>query len=438
MEFLYKSFEPIEAGVTQPWLAIPLKVAVVAVILLGALTVARFLAIRFWAIVSVRVERRIWYSDVLESASEIGARMGNPGWRNNLPRSWANLGRRSPAWLLRYSIARRLVRQVSAEKLERMTKRRNTLEQLSRIPKRVVNFTSRRSLVLLASGAAVYHYERPGRTRGDLQIIADEIPRIADQRTWVPILVLAVGVFAFTRSGNLIDRIRARDEAAKDANRMLAELLAKLSKLDVALQEVHKNIDAYRSAYLDVASGAAESGRAWSPEFGFESDHYRPRASLYGRKSLEILLEEPEFQRLQCALDEVADHLTNIREKGISSVALRILSPVWEELYNCRLQSHLYHSTSRSTVGIKYSMLGLGWMKERLETKERHFGRLAKKDDRDDGELDSKLVEESYHLDDLILQSRLAHCQLQKIKRFLLQRLRGTSLTKLVSAVGHK
>lgn len=218
---------------------------------------------------------------------------------------------------------------------------------------------------------------------------------------------------------------------------MLAELLAKLSELDVALQEVHENINAYRSAYLDVASGAAESGRAWSPGFGFESDHGF-RVSHYGRKSLEILLEESEFQRLQGALDAVADHLTDIREKGISSVALRILSPVWEELYNCRIQSNLYHSTSRYAVGIKYSMLGLGWMKERLETKECHFGRLAKKDDRDDGELDSKLVEESYHLDDLILQSRLAHCQLQKIRRFLLKRLHGTSLTKLVSAVGHK
>lgn len=438
MEFLYKFFSPIEASVTQPWLSIPLKAAVVAVIMLGALTVTRFLAIRFWAIVSIRVERRIWYSDILESASEIGVRVGDPGWRNNLPRSWANVGRRSPSWFLHYSRARRLVRQVSVDKLERMTKRRSTLEQLSRIPKRVVNFASRRSLVLLASGAVVYQYERPGRTKGDLQIIADKIPRIADQRTWVPILVLAVGVFAFTRSGNLIDRIRARDEAAKDANRMLAELLAKLSKLDVALHEVHENIDAYRSAYLDVVSGAAESGRVWSPGFGFESNHYRFKVSLYGRKSLEILLEEPKFQRLQCALDEVAGNLAEIREKGISSVALRILSPVWEELYDCSLQSHLYHSTSSSTAGIKDSMLGLGWMRERLETKERHLGRLAKRDDRDDGELDSKLVEESYHLDDLILQSRLAHCQLQKINRFLLQRLHGTSLTKLVSAVGHK
>lgn len=151
-----------------------------------------------------------------------------------------------------------------------------------------------------------------------------------------------------------------------------------------------------------------------------------------------MLLEEPKFQRLQCALDEVAENLAEIREKGISSVALRILSPVWEELYDCSLQSHLYHSTSSSTAGIKDSMLGLGWMRERLETKELHFGRLAKRHDRDDGELDSKLVEESYHLDDLILQSRLAHCQLQKINRFLLQRLHGTSLTKLVSAVGHK
>ncbi|MEV7680377.1 hypothetical protein AB0O64_17780 [Streptomyces sp. NPDC088341] len=273
MELLYKFSASIEAGVTQPWLAIPLKVAVVAVILLGALTVARFLAITFWVEVSMRVERRIRYSDVLEYSSEIGVRVGNPGWRSNLPRSWANLGRRSPLRLLRYSMARHLVRLVSVKKLERMTKRRNTLEQLSRIPKRAVNFASRRSLVLLASGAVAYQYERPGRASDDLKIIADEIPRIAEQRTWVPILVLAVGVFAFTRSGSLIDRIRARDEAAKDVNRMLAELLAKLSKLDVALQEVHGNINAYRSAYLDVASGAAESGRAWSPGFGFESDH---------------------------------------------------------------------------------------------------------------------------------------------------------------------
>ncbi|MBB1259383.1 hypothetical protein [Streptomyces alkaliterrae] len=438
MELLYKFFAAIEASVTQPWLAIPLKVVIVAVMLLGALTVARLLAIKFWVEVSVRVERRIRYSDILESASEIGARVGNPGWRSNVPRSWANVERRSPVWLLRYSMARRLVRQIPLEKLERMTKRRNALEQLSRIPKRAVGFASRRSLILLASGAAVYQYERPGRTRDDLQIIADEIPRIAEQRTWAPILVLTVGVFAITRSGSLIDRIRARDEAAKDANRMLAELLATLSELDVALQEVHENINAYRSAYLDVASGAAESGRAWSPGFGFESDHYGLRVSLYGRKSLEILLEEPEFQRLQCALDAAADHLAEIREKGISSVALRILSPVWQEIYSCRLQSHLYHPTSGYTAGIKYSMLGLGWMKERLETKERHFGHLSKKDGRDDGELDAKLVEEAYRLDDLILRSRLAHCQLQKIRRFLLKRLHGTSLTKLVSAVGHR
>ncbi|RSO13477.1 hypothetical protein DMH18_00525 [Streptomyces sp. WAC 06783] len=341
-------------------------------------------------------------------------------------------------WLLRYSMACRLGRQISVRQLERMTKRRNTVEQLSRIPKRVVKFASRRSLVLLASSAVVYQYERPGMTRGDLQMIADGIPQIAEQRTWVPILVLTVGVIAFTRSGNLIDRIRARDEAAKDVNRMLAELLAKLSELDVALRVVHENINSYRSAYLDVASGAAESGRAWSPGFGFERDRYGLRVSLYGRKSLEILLEEPEFQRLQCALSAVADHLTDMRDKGISSVALRILAPVWEELYDCRLQSHLYHSASYHTVGIKNSMLGLGWMKARIETKERYFGSLAKGDERDDGKLDSMLVEETYHLDELILQSRLAHCQLQKIERFLLKRLHGTSLTKLVSAVGHK
>ncbi|WP_125518284.1 hypothetical protein [Streptomyces sp. WAC 06783] len=438
MELLYKFFATIEAGVTQPWFAIPLKIAVVAVMLFGALAVARFLAIKFWVDVSVRVERRICYSNVLESASKIGVCVGDPRWRSNLPRSWASLERRSPMWLLRYSMACRLGRQISVRQLERMTKRRNTVEQLSRIPKRVVKFASRRSLVLLASSAVVYQYERPGMTRGDLQMIADGIPQIAEQRTWVPILVLTVGVIAFTRSGNLIDRIRARDEAAKDVNRMLAELLAKLSELDVALRVVHENINSYRSAYLDVASGAAESGRAWSPGFGFERDRYGLRVSLYGRKSLEILLEEPEFQRLQCALSAVADHLTDMRDKGISSVALRILAPVWEELYDCRLQSHLYHSASYHTVGIKNSMLGLGWMKARIETKERYFGSLAKGDERDDGKLDSMLVEETYHLDELILQSRLAHCQLQKIERFLLKRLHGTSLTKLVSAVGHK
>ncbi|TXC97149.1 hypothetical protein [Streptomyces sp. ISID311] len=415
-----------------------MKVSAVVVLLLAALTAVRFLAIKFWVDASARMERRIWFSTVVNSAEKLGVHIGNPGWRGDLPRSWINLKRRQPLCLLRYAMARNLIRQVSTSRLERMARRRNSIELLSRIPKRMVNIASRRPLVLLTSSAVVYEYERPGKIRGDLLAVSGEIPQIAEQRTWVPVLVLAVGVFAFTRSGNLIDRIRARDEAAKDVNRMLAELLAKISELDFALQAVYENMNSYRSAYLDVASRAAGSGRAWSPGFGFEGDRYGLRASFYGRKSLEVLLEGSEFYRLQRALDAVADHLAAIREKGLSSVALRILSPVWEELYDCRLQSHLYHPPGSHAIDIKNSIIGLGWMKGRLESKERHFEHLSKEGECHDAELDSMLIEESYRLDELILKSKLTHCQLQRIGRFLRKRLHGTPLTKLVSAVGHK
>ncbi|MFJ8729838.1 hypothetical protein [Streptomyces bauhiniae] len=438
MNLLHKIFSPIDTNVTQLWLAIPIKVVTVSIVLLFIFTVARFLAVKFWVEVSMRMERRLRYSTVLDAAERLGARVGNPQWRSHLPRSWTNLQRKSPKHLIRYAVARRLTRQMPAREIRKMAWRRSRVELLSRTPKRLVEFFSRRPLVVLMSGAVVYEYERPGRTREDLQLISDQIPKIAEQRTWVPVLVLAVGVFAFTRSGNLIDKIRARDEAAKDVNRMLAELLAKLSELDVSLRSVHENINSYRFAYLDIVSGAAESGRTWYPEFGFTGEHYGYGVSIYGRKSLDILLEEPEFQRLQRALNALADHLTEIRDKGVSSVALRILSPVWEELYECRLQSHLYHVTGHHTLGVQDSMLGLGWMKGRLEFKERSFEHAAGEDVSDDGQLDSLLIEESYHLDELVLRSKLTHCQLQRIERFLLKRLHGTPLTKLVSAVGHK
>ncbi|NEB78921.1 hypothetical protein G3I40_27425 [Streptomyces sp. SID14478] len=440
MDLTHKIFTSIETAVPPTWLAIPLKVAATSLALLGALTFARLLARILWVEVSVRSERRCWYPEVLDYASKIGVHVGDPAWRKKLPRSWIDLERRNPMWLFRYAMARRLTRQISAKSLEKMAKRRNLLENLSRTPMRVLKLLSRRSLILLVSGVVVYRHERPGGASTDLRAILDRIPMVADQRAWAPTLVLTIGFFAFTRSGNLIDRIRARDEAAKDANRLLTELLAKLSELDVALQEVYENCDSYRSAYLDVASGAAESGRlAWSPRFGFESDRYMFRTSLYGRKTLEILLEEREFQRLQSTLDSVADHLADMRSKGISSVALRILTPVWAEIYDCRLQWHLHPSRAHHTIGIRDSMLGLGWLKERLESKERQFGRLFKEGELDDRDkLDSMLVEESYRLDELILQSKMAHSKLQKIESFLLKRLHGTSLTKLVSAVGHK
>ncbi len=425
-------FSTIDAHVGARWTAVPLK-AVIAFFILGFLVeFTRFWTIRFWSRVSARIERRQWFSGAIGSARKIGVGVGAPGWRKRMPRSLGSLEGKTPARLFHYMRARRLTGQISSRRLERMATRRNRLEMLSELPMRVVRVFARRSVVVLSSCAVVYDHERPGELRGDLGRIAERSVSLADQRTWIPVLVLGVGVLAVSRASPLIDGVRARDEAAKDTNRMLTELLAKLSELDVALREVYGNITVYRRAYLDEISGVTKSGREWSPQSGFDEVYYGFRADwLYG-KSLDALVGEGDFQRMRQALDSVGSHLEGIRDKGLSSVAIRILAPVSSVLRDCGLEWHLLYDRNHD-LGVTRSYVGMGWLEMRAEAKERVFTRFMEGSE-EEHVLDSRLLEESYRVDDLLLRGKLGHLRLRRVQRFLIKRVHGTMLTRLIGA----
>ncbi|MGW2635227.1 hypothetical protein ACWC2K_38885 [Streptomyces chattanoogensis] len=437
MEILSGVFSVIDADMEPRWAAIGMKIAVAAFILGVLLEFARFLAIRFWSRVSTRVERRQGVERAISSARKIGVRVGEPGWRKKMPRSIRDLVNKTPARIFHYVKAKRLTSQISSGRLERMAKRRSSLEVLAEFPMRAVRLVARRSVILLASGVAVYEQELPGEMWSDLGRIVDKAPLLAEQRTWIPVLVLGVGVLAVARASPLIDGVRARDEAAKDTNRLLTELLAKISELDIALWEVHEGIASYRRAYLDEVSSAEKLGWEWSPQVGFHGKGHRFRlVGVYGEKSLEGLTGGEEFQRVRRALGSVGEQLEVIRDKGLSSVAIRILSPVSSVFKGCGFRWHLHHSRNYD-LGVTRSIMGLSWMERRAASKERILGgRFGECDDKD--ALDVRLLGESYRFDDLLLRSKLDHIRLQRVQRFLVKRVHGTTLTRLIGAAGHK
>ena len=65
-----------------------------------------------------------------------------------------------------------------------------------------------------------------------------------------PVVLLLVGVLVVTRPSTLIDVIRARDEAAKDANRLLAELSGRLMTLEIAVYRWRKQLLATRELLI--------------------------------------------------------------------------------------------------------------------------------------------------------------------------------------------
>ncbi|MFI7006866.1 hypothetical protein [Streptomyces sp. NPDC050145] len=433
MSILKGPLSRIDSSTPETWVAIVIKVSFVFILFATVCAIAQLLTLKFWSSVSVRTENRADASTAEACAARLGFQLDRPGWRKGLQISWTRLERKTPARIFYFAMARRLARQIPADQFGAMARRRGLIERSSRIPKKFVRLISKKSMALLFSLAVVYDQERPGRILGDVQVITAQIPPIAEQRTWIPVLVLAAGVFTYARNGNLIDRVRARDEAAKDTNRLLTELIAPLSELDAALANVHGHISRYRYAYFDATCGSLTPGRSWSPTSGFRPAP-RPAIFVHSKTELKELLEGSEFQRLESALKVVASHLNTIRDKGLSSVALRILTPVWEELYECGIRYDLYHSSGHLSIGIENSTMSLGWVRSRSAGGESGCVQLSD----DEAELDIYLTREAYRFDDLILESRLAYHGLQRIRAFLIRRLHGTPLTKAASMVGQK
>ncbi|MFJ6798594.1 hypothetical protein [Streptomyces sp. NPDC091268] len=421
-------FDPIESEIASPWANVPAKVAVLSVLVFLAVESVRQVAIVFWSRVSMRIERRAWSEDLVKSAQVVGVDIRVPGWRRRMPASVFKLPKKTPRRLFHYIRARRLCRSVSSRKFRTMAARRNQVGMLSELPMRIVRVFSRRSVILGTAVFLVYDYERPGTWGSDLDRCVSMLSRLAEQRTWIPVLVLLAGVLAASRSSPLVDRVRARDEAAKDANRMLTELLAKLRELQVAVRLCHETLPSYRQSYFDTLCGPYQRRSVWSPEGGIQPDHMF-RVGFSGKE-----FDEPEFQRARTATEAVNAQLNAIRDKGLASVVFRMLSPVSTALWDCGFHREL--SFSWRLRESKVSTFDCDWMARRNENIEKRMSRG--RGNEPPCRLDVTLVHEAYQVDDLILRSMLNEFQLERICTFLQKRIHGTTLTRLLGGAGAK
>ncbi|MFB7669108.1 hypothetical protein ACFC1R_35215 [Kitasatospora sp. NPDC056138] len=420
-----------------PWIAVVLRFGAATAVLVVAAEAARWAAIRCWSTASTRVERRSWIDRPIKSARKLGADIRIPGWRERMPRSPLAVPVGNPARLVHIIRARRLTRSVPAGGFARMAARRNSVDVLSEYPMRIIRAVANRVTVLAAAALVTYGHDHPGSLPADLRRLGGLLSEAAEQKTWVPVLVIAAGVFAAPRSSPVIDRVRARDEAAKDANRMLTELLARLSELQIALSLCHERLPSCRPSYFDRLCRTDQTGLTWSPLDGFRQDLHRGFPVV---EPLEKELLGPEFQRAREALEAAHDHLGAIRDKGLAPVVFRMLAPVVfrmlapvsSALHDCGFDRHLRFPVF-SAPATDDSPLSFDWLVRRAENMERQVSRVSTRQGA--CRADAMLTEESYRLDDLILASRLNELRLQRIRTFLRKRIHGTTLTRLLGSV---
>ncbi|MGP3942774.1 hypothetical protein [Streptomyces sp. 6N106] len=423
-------FASIDSRVEVPLVSLALKVVSATVLVAIVVEFARFSAIYFWSSTRVRVERRARVSGLLKSARKVGADHRFPGWREAVPMSRLDVASHNPVRAYHLARTRRLVRQVPARRFSAMAARRSRVASLAEYPMRAARALCNRPLVVLFATFLVYEHERPGLLLSDLGSALGNLPQVAEQRTWIPVLVLVIGLVAATRSSPLVDRVRARDEAAKDTNRLLTELLAYLSELQVAVSACNERLSSYRTSYFDEVCRSNLTGIRWNPPRGLGKEH------LIWPTILDKELATAEFERSEAALDATHEHLKSIRDKGLSSVAFRILAPVSASLRTCGFHLPLYFVDKDVTSATAISPLGFGWLMRRAETIQRPVMQLL--ENQEVCRADALLVEESYRLDDLILKRHINELELRRLCTFLRKRIHGTTLTRLLGGAGAK
>jgi hypothetical protein len=149
-------------------------------------------------------------------------------------------------------------------------------------------------------------------------------------REWYVLVALVVVALIVARRSPLVDRIRARDEAAKDANRLLAQLYGRLSDLQLCAAEYIKLIDESRAEVVDGAVLKASSGLyTWTHSGGLTPNTNRFMVNTPGG------WPSKKADRLEQACKELSDHLAGYRRNGLHTVARRLMLPVFFSLFEC-------------------------------------------------------------------------------------------------------
>jgi hypothetical protein len=248
---------------------------------------------------------------------------------------------------------------------------------------------------------------------------------------WFALIALGAVVLIVAARSPLVDRIRARDESAKDANRLLAQLFGKLSDLEAAATDYVTLAERSRTVMISAAALKATSGRyAWTHYSGLESRswHHDNQPDLWLRK---------EYQRLDQACKALSDHLAQYRANGLHTVAQRLTQPIFLSLLECGinffgtdehaqyLRSRLFNSADEILPQIEQAIKRIIGME--ADGSARDFEVIRNR-------LDDATREWACHLDMRVATAYYTILHISHINVFLNRRLHGTTRTRLASS----
>ena len=256
----------------------------------------------------------------------------------------------------------------------------------------------------------------------------------------LPFAILVVALLIVLRPTPLVDRIRARDEAAKDANKLLGEMFGALQRLGYGVavwkdsfdQERHALVDAW---VKDVTSDEYEwryeggvvridDGDTWRVSFGREP-RPKPPADL---ETAIVDLVEIQHEIFKKGLGTVAARLTLRVRSSASRLRLLTVWPSGDLQANLTRELHLPESLAPVEDRKGFTIRNI--YEGRSKTEGRPFDRQH---------LERKLEEGAFglaeFLDYALLEIASAELAISRLERFLNARMLGSWWTRALSVV---
>jgi hypothetical protein len=289
-------------------------------------------------------------------------------------------------------------------------------------------------ILLLAGAIVVVMDRRVGTLEHKLLQLRTALPwhSIAEWiREWyVLVALIIVAMIVVTRSP-LVDRVRARDEAAKDANRLLAQLFGKLSDVERNASKYLDLVEKDRTRLVSDAVLKATSGHfTWAHRTGLEPDDSR-RSRTFSDQ-----LRGQETEMLDRTCKELSDHLAEYYRNGLHTVASRLTFPVFWSLSSCRLRFSDPDSADMMRRRFLVDPVGARERIESLAKRVTGAERSGYPEVREHlrVEMDDAARDYADYLDALLAESHQTLLHLHHINHFLNKRLHGTIRTRLAGS----
>ncbi|MCX4587025.1 hypothetical protein [Streptomyces sp. NBC_01481] len=422
-------YDLIESGVSTKWLSAGLQLGASIVIISLMLGLMRAAAVKAWGYASQLPARSHTVDRDRKHAEQLGLDTSDVNWRKTFPLNLFAPESRTPRNAFHYLRARRLIAFTKVESLRRLAGAEHLIDvSFERLLSTLLTLARPRYSATL-SLLPLYAYAWDRSPRADWDKFITFVSGLVEQKAFLPLSLALVGLVVVASPSPLLDRIRARDEAAKETNKLLTELNGLLGEFRMAYADWVDIMESSRHEYFRrLASDSTQSTWTWTPHDGPNQKHFWPN-------QINDRLGGAAARRLEAAGTRVTEHMETIRDKGLSPVAHRILSPVWSSFRMSTLDNPMSHWTRE--IGMHYPLQPDNISRE-LKEKVIRLSRQVELTETESSvatalKLDWELTRTMYHFDDRLRDAYLLQKRLDRVATFLNKRLYGTTWSRLLS-----